>query len=391
MPPLTRAARSGGKSCYRRRGQEWLAPFCEVAKTSRLIDSTRSVAQRKGPAMQHIAIDLGGKESQICVRSADGVIVEEVRWGTRRLDAYLKKRSPSRVILETSTEAFRIADSARELGHDVRVVPATLVPSLGVGGRGVKTDRRDAQVLSEVSTRIDLPSVHIPSDVSRTWKSACTAREALVSARTQLVNTTRGWMRSRLLTPPARSRLGFTESVRRTAVAAAQGLPEFIEQVLASIDVLTHQIALADRHLKVLALEHPVCLRLMTIPGVGPVTSIRFVAALDQVERFHNAHAVQSYLGLVPGENSSSNRKRRTSITKAGPPRVRWALAQAAWILRRTRKTDPLVLWAAEVEKRRGKMIAMTALARRLAGVMYAIWRDGSRYEPSRLSRSTPS
>jgi transposase len=334
--------------------------------------------------MDHIAIDLGGSESQICVRSADGTIVEEVCWSTRRLDAYLKKRPPGRVIVETSSEAFRIADAARELGHDVRVVPATLVPTLGVGAHGIKTDRRDARVLSEVSSRIDLPSVHIPSEISRSWKATCTAREALVTARTQLVNSVRGWMRSTLLRCSSRSRSTFVQSVRRTALASPLGLPEFIDHQLAIIEALSERIALADAQLKSLASEHPVCQRLMTIPGVGPVTSLRFVAALDRVERFSNAHAVQCYLGLVPGENSSSKRKRRTAITKAGPPRVRWALAQAAWNFRRTQKSDPLALWAVEVQKRRGKMIAMTALARRLAGVMYAIWRDGTRYEPSR-------
>jgi len=335
--------------------------------------------------MEHIAIDLGGSASQICVRSADGTIVEELCWDTRRLDAYLKKRPPGRVIVETSSEAFRVADAARELGHDVRVVPATLVPTLGVGAQGIKTDRRDARILSEVSTRIELPSVHIPSEISRCWKATCTAREALVSARTQLVNSVRGWMRGRLLRCSSRSRSTFVESVRRTALASSHGLPEFIEHQLAIIEALSERVALANAQVKILASEHPVCQRLMTIPGVGPVTSVRFVAALDQVGRFPNAHAVQCYLGLVPGEHSSSKRKRRTAITKAGPPRVRWALTQAAWMFRRTQKSDPLALWATEVEKRRGKRIATTALTRRLAGIMYAMWRDGTRYEPSRL------
>jgi transposase len=343
--------------------------------------------------MDHIAIDLGGKESQVCVRSSDGTILEETRWSTPRLKSYLKKRPPSRVILETSTEAFRIADTARELGHDVRVVPASLVPSLGVGARGVKTDRRDAQVLSEVSSRIELPSVHIPSEISRTWKSACTAREALVSARTQLINSTRGWMRSGLLKIRSGSPSTFPERVRKAALETPEGLPDFVEHLISVIELLNERIALMDKELNQLARKHPVCERLMSIPGVGPVTSVRFVAALDQVERFPNAHAVQCYLGLVPGENSSSTRKRRTGITKAGPSRVRWTLAQAAWSFRnaRTRRLDPLVMWAIEVEKRRGKNIAITALARRLAGIMYAIWRDGTRYEPSRLhSRAAP-
>src|SRR5437764_8054442 len=107
--------------------------------------------------MEHIAIDLGGRESQVCVRSADGTVVLERRVPTGQLGTWLERRSPSRVVVETCAEAFGVADRARQVGHQVRVVPATLVRTLGVGARGVKTDERDARVLSEVSTRIDLP------------------------------------------------------------------------------------------------------------------------------------------------------------------------------------------------------------------------------------------
>src|SRR5690349_23841661 len=102
---------------------------------------------------------------------------------------------PSRVVMETSSEAFRLADAAKLAGHDVRVVPATLVKTLGVGARGVKTDRRDAQILSEVSCRIELPSVHVPSALARELKSMCGTREALVETRTKLINNVRGWVR----------------------------------------------------------------------------------------------------------------------------------------------------------------------------------------------------
>ena len=144
--------------------------------------------------MEHLAIDLGGRESQICVRGSDGEIVEERRCRTAALPGYLARRPRSRVVVETCSEAFGIADAA--VGHEVRVVPATLVRSLGVGARRLKTDRRDAQILSQVSCRIDLPSVHVPSRQARQRKTLCGMREALVEARTKLVNTVRGWLRA---------------------------------------------------------------------------------------------------------------------------------------------------------------------------------------------------
>jgi transposase len=148
--------------------------------------------------MNHVAIDLGGRESQICIRGADGTILEEKRHATRSLDTLMTRWPPSRVILETSAEAFRVADAAKAAGHEVRVVAATLVKTLGVGARGIKTDQRDARTLSEVSCRIDLPSVHIPTPASRELKSFCGAREEMVEVRTKLINNVRGWLRGQL-------------------------------------------------------------------------------------------------------------------------------------------------------------------------------------------------
>jgi hypothetical protein len=82
--------------------------------------------------VNHVAIDLGSRESQICVRGPDGVILEEKRYPTRKLTEYVATLGPSRVILETSSEAFRVADAAKAAGHEVRVVPATMVKLLGV-------------------------------------------------------------------------------------------------------------------------------------------------------------------------------------------------------------------------------------------------------------------
>ena len=163
--------------------------------------------------------------------------------------------------------------------------------------------------------------------------------------------------------------------------------PELRRATIAVVDVLTTEISEADAELESWAEADETCARLMTVPGVGPLTALRFVAAIDDVGRFESAHQVESYLGLVPGESSSSERQQRLSITKAGPRALRWVLVQAAWALRtRSRQPAaiPLQLWAERIEQRRGKRTAIVALARKLAGILFAIWRNGSVYDGSR-------
>jgi transposase len=339
--------------------------------------------------MDHIAIDLGGRESQICVRQEDGRILEEARVPTLRLGKYLAGRPRSRVVMETCAEAFALAQTARSLGHEPQVVPASLVRSLGVGARGLKNDERDARNLSSASCRMEsLPSVHIPSAASRERKGGCALREGLVGSRTKLINGVRGWLRSQGYGRPRQGDAStFAKRVRELWMRLKEGqepLPAYVTRHLTVIEELTKQIAAADKELEGWADADERCTRLMTVPGVGPVTAVRFVAAVDEVERFADAHSLQSYLGLTPGENSSSERRRTTGITKAGAKQVRWALVQAAWVARRTRPHDPMVLWSLEVQRRRGKPVAITALARKLAGVLYALWRDKTTYCPAR-------
>jgi transposase len=327
--------------------------------------------------MEHVAIDLGGRKSQVCVRRADGTIESETKVLTRQLDTFLRARPPSRVVLETCSEAFAVADQALAAGHEIRVVPATLVRSLGVGQRKTKTDIRDARVLSEVSARIDLPSVHVPSHAAREMKSRCTMRDALVAARTQLVNTVRGWMRGQLTEPVSAIPATLPQRVREVFGAL---LPAFVERQVVAIEALTAQVRDANREIAALAKADDRCARLMSVPGVGALTAVRFVATIDRVERFENAHKLQAYLGLTPGEDSSSERQRRTSITKAGATALRHNLGQAAWAARRSAPNDPMIQWAKQVESRRGKLVAITALARKLAGILFALWRDGTFY-----------
>ena len=335
--------------------------------------------------MQHVAVDLGGRESQICIRAADQTILEERRVPTQALPAFLAKMPPSRVILETGAESFSVADAALKAGHEVRVVPSILVRSLGVGARRMKTDRRDAQNLSEVSCRIDLPSVHIPSHRAREWKAMCSMRDVLVGSRTKIVNSIRSWLRCQLIRLPKACVSTLPKRVRERLPE----VPAFVERQLQTLEQMNATVKAIDKDFAAIALADPICRRLMSVPGVGPQVAIRFLCTIDDLSRFESPHALQSYLGLTPGEDSSADRKRVTGITKAGNVRMRWLLVQAAWCAMRTRRGDPMVRWALTILDKKNKGTAIVALARKMSGVMFAIWRDGSEYEARKGAQST--
>lgn len=340
--------------------------------------------------MHHAAIDLGSKESQICIRQADGAIVEERKLPTRKLTELVKTWPPSRVVMEASAEAFKIADAAIAAGHEVRVVPGTLVRLLGVGERGVKNDQKDARQLSKASWQTDVPSVHIPSAEARQLKSICGARDVLVEMQRNVSNNIRGWLRTQLWKLPGGKMVSLPERLRTHAQAHHLEVPEHVERQLTMLTQVTEQVQAANKHARKLAAEHPVCRRLMTVPGVGPITSLRFVAAIDEPSRFPTAHRVQSYLGLTPGERSSSERERKTGITKAGPSELRRCLVQAAWSAMLARRAHPMLDWVHQIAERRSRPVAAVALARKLAGILLAIWRDGTTYEAKRAAQTRP-
>lgn len=334
--------------------------------------------------MQHIGIDLGGKESRVCVRNEDGTIAHEDDWPTHGLATLLGDQSRARIIMETCAEAFAVADGLRKHGHDVRIVPTTIVRQLGVGARGMKTDAKDARALSAASCRSELPSVHVPSEQHREYRTILTMRDSLVASRTMFTNNVKGWMRTQLIKKPRGGKYTFTNRLRAQLIESRGAVPNAIERQLQMIDILMAQIKAADAELKEIADNNKTCQLLMTAPGIGPITSLYFLTTVDEVKRFKTAHDLESYLGLTPGESSSSSRKSRTGITKAGASRVRRVLVQSAWVIWMKKRNDPLALWGREVAARRGVQIAVVGMARRLSGILYAMWSSGQTYDPSK-------
>jgi transposase len=273
-----------------------------------------------------------------------------------------------------------VARCLEDLGHEVVVADPNYAPMYATRSRRVKTDRRDAQALMDACRLGAYRPAHRTSETQRRVRALLTARDNLVRTRIREIQV----MRALLRREGIRVRSGQTSSFAKRM--AEQDLPEWLGGTVAPIvkvmDEVNRQLEAMDQTLQRIVGDDPVVRRLCTAPGIGPVTAIAFVSTIDRVERFDGAHQVASYLGLVPREFSSGERQQRGSVTKAGNGRLRWLLVEAAWSILRSRRssTEQLRQWTERIALRRGRRIAVVALARRLAGVLYAMWRDETEF-----------
>jgi transposase len=168
-------------------------------------------------------------------------------------------------------------------------------------------------------------------------------------------------------------------------------LPETLAAAIAPLRVLIMQLnatlTAVDAALDERATQDAVTQHLMTAPGVGPIVALTYQAVMDTPDRFRNgAASASAFLGLVPSEDSSGERRLKGSITKAGSRELRALLVQASWVIWRgtTAAGAELRAWAHALADRRGRRIAVVALARRLSRILFALWRDGTDFRVAR-------
>jgi len=335
--------------------------------------------------MDHIGMDVHLKESQICILTEGGELIERrVRSEPERFAAVLGDRPRARILLEASTESEWVARCLEGLGHEVIVADPNFAPMYATRTRKVKTDRRDARALAEACLLGAYRPAHRLSDPQRHVRGRLLVRDALVRTRTRYISLIRALLRQHGDRVPTGSAEAFS---RRVLTLSLPGrLLSEIAPLLAVMRHVNHQLSYSDQVIEEVTAQDARVQRLRTVPSVGPVTAAAFVATIDDVRRFRRAHEVEAYLGLVPRELSSGESQRRGRITKAGHARLRWLLIQAAVSILRRRppQAEALHAWALHIAARRGKHVAVVALARRLAGILYALLRDGSVFAPGR-------
>ena len=330
--------------------------------------------------MEYGAIDLHTRRSQIRIVDAQGGVILERRIDTRRasFQEVFASRAPMRILLESSTESEWVAQSLEALGHEVIVADPNFLAMYGERTRRVKTDRRDAAALAAACRLGVYRLAHRVSPATRVRRQQLRIREQLVRTRTGTVNALRAILRQH----GVRLGTGHPETIlaRLAKVELDEALQAVLAPLIAVLRALAVEIRAADRWATTTADADPLVQRLMTVPGVGAITAMTYAATLDTPTRFGgDAARASAYVGLVPREYSSGERQHRGRITKAGPPTLRALLVQAAWSIWTRPGVAGATLhgWVTRLAARRGRRVAIVALARRVGRILFAVWRDG--------------
>lgn len=332
-----------------------------------------------------IGLDLGDKVSRTCEIDASGRIVKTAAVATTSgaMDHYFGGRSRCRVVLEVSTHSPWVSRQLEALGHEAVVANTSEV--YGKARRRHRNDKIDAEFLARQG-RADVELLHPirhRSAEAQQDLAVLRARDELVQVRTKLISHVRGAVKS----------LGGRVnkcSAEAFPKQAARQLPEALRPVLMPllelIADLTRRIGAMDMQVDQIAAAHPEAERLQQIQGVGPLTAVAYVRAVEDPHRFSRSRQAGAFFGLVPRLDESSDSSPQLRITKAGDALVRRYLVSAArYILGPHANDSDLRRHGEAIAARGGKNArkrAAIAVARKLAVLLHHLWVTNATYEP---------
>jgi len=333
-----------------------------------------------------VGLDLGDRLSHMVILDGEGEVVEEGRVATREevLRQRFSKRSPMRIALETGTHSPWVSRVLEDCGHEVLVANSRKLRLIYENPK--KDDRVDAFYLARLA-RLDpalLSPVEHRAETVQKDLALLRSREALVSARTQLINHVRGLVKSVGSRLPVCSSRAFPQKAsEKTPESLRSGLLPVLEEIAS----LNDRIKQLERQLQILCNEsYPQTKLLRQVTGVGPITSLAFVLTLEAPERFAKSRTVGAFLGLVPGRKQSGGCDPQRRITKQGDRCLRRLLVNAAHYILGCFGTDSdLRRFGLKIASRggkNGKKRAVVAVARKLAVLLHHLWRSAEVYEP---------
>lgn len=343
--------------------------------------------------MNHCGIDLAGVSSYAYVTDEKGRKLWSGPLDTTKaaFERLVKKFAAGglAIAIEAGNQTAWVHEELVKLGATVTVVNPAKVKLIAESRR--KTDKIDAKILCELLRLDALPHpVHMPGPKARELRGLLVARRQLVRARTKLCNVVRGMLRQTGVRLPARE-LSNPAGWKRLFHAGFEH--EHILHIVSayhdSFLALTKSIRELDQQLAKQEVNESRVARLKTMPKVGRIASLTFLAAVDDVNRFPSSRKLVGYSGLAPTVRQSGERTQYGAISREGRRELRAVWVQIAHLVAIDKKkaTQPLRTWFNRVAKKRGRKTALVALARRLLVIAYQLLKREQDYDPGRLKK----
>lgn len=326
----------------------------------------------------YVGLDVSDKSTHVCVLESAGATVWSGACATdpEVIARTLKMRAPGlvRVILETGPLSAFLYHGLIERGVPVTCVCARHAKGV-LSARVNKSDPHDAEGLAQMARTGWFKAVRIKADATHMDRAQLKIREQLIGARQAIAGQLRGLLKlfglrlGQVTTPAKRGeRL-------RLLFAQRPDLEPIFQPLIDSLEALEVQIARSTRLLAARASADPVTARLMSVPGVGPITALVFKSSIEDPERFARGEDAGAFAGLAPRRSQSGERDVKGRISRAGDPMLRRALYEAANVLLgRVKRPCALQTWGKQLAETKGPKRARVAVARKLAVLLHRLW-----------------
>lgn len=342
--------------------------------------------------MEHyVGIDVSLEQSSVCVVDAGGRMIREAKVASEpeALVRFLRGLALplARLGLEAGPLSQWLHAGFTAAGFAVVLLETRHVKA-ALSAMVVKTDRKDARGIAQLLRMGWFRPVHCKAPSAQEIRALLTARKQLQAKMQDVELSLRGLLRGFGLKVGEVSKGQFAARVR-DLVAGHPTLEPITAALLRAREVVREEFAKLHRAVLAIVRADVVCRRLMSVPGVGALTALTFTSAVDDPRRFTHSQALGAYFGLTPKKYQSGEKDVTGAISKTGDGLTRAALYEAAHImLTRTVHFSALKRWALAVAKRRGLKRAKVALARKLAVVLHAMWRDGTTFRWGKESQA---
>jgi transposase len=335
--------------------------------------------------MSHfVGLDASKDTTSVCILDQFGNVVREgiVETSPAAIIGFLRgeRRRYHRIGLESTNFASWLYEGLARAGLPIICIEARHAHGV-LKARINKTDRNDALGIAELMRVGIYKAVHIKTRASREAKLVLTTRSLVMHKQIDLDSM----IRAALLSYGLKLEPGSPRTFARRASELARSEP-LLQQIVALLlearTLLAAKVGVLGAQLNQLVDADPVCQRLLSAPGVGPITALTYRSAIDVAERFTRSRNVGVHLGLTPRAHNSGKRSRQGAISKCGDQAARSALVLAArCVLRKSTRPTELKSWGQELRRRKGYGVATVAVARRLAVILHRMWLDDADFK----------